>query len=425
MNSVFVFPNTNLPTSFPHFGRKMRDFRWLSGLTSQKLSEIGNREIDEDIDGVYSFQQILKPYLLPCLEEQIDRLEGNWRDICSRLDQGPASGTIPRIFHFVWLSVEPGEGTSPLRSGHLARAKSWLRKNGDAFEYWIWTDAVSEDDLNISVLRAYAAELGISERLRVVPRAQAQIDAHRHFRRDRYLKVSAQMGEVGKVSFSEVLEAVLEFSRSRNVGIRSDVLKFLILYIYGGVYLDINDTECIQPFKLLIEPFDFVACMEPQGYINTAIAAARRHSEVVLSYLCMLWRQRAQILALNSQVDLYQKHLKGDLSKQDDASRIRNAIDRLVVRRTGPIAFTKAILGYLSEPEGAEITAVLPSAYLYPGWGLMQSHTRNEWLKPVSYANHYDERAYVGHVDSTADENIRRALGELPGSSSVQPDGYL
>jgi hypothetical protein len=58
---------------------------------------------------------------------------------------------------------------------------------------------------------------------------------------------------------------------------RADILRFEILFRYGGVYAD-TDLECLRPVDDLLEGEEFVAvCLKPGRVTNTFIAAAAGH----------------------------------------------------------------------------------------------------------------------------------------------------
>lgn len=52
------------------------------------------------------------------------------------------------------------------------------------------------------------------------------------------------------------------FDESKNYGEKSDLLRYEILYRFGGVYVDI-DYECINSFNVLNHTYEFYAGMEP------------------------------------------------------------------------------------------------------------------------------------------------------------------
>ncbi len=77
------------------------------------------------------------------------------------------------------------------------------------------------------------------------------------------------------------------FDRSTNYGEKSDILRYELLYLFGGVYVDM-DAESIRPLDILNHCYEFYCCMwDLEGnIINHAIAATQAHPilrETILS----------------------------------------------------------------------------------------------------------------------------------------------
>jgi hypothetical protein len=66
----------------------------------------------------------------------------------------------------------------------------------------------------------------------------------------------------------------------------SDYLRFLILYEYGGIYLDI-DVDVIQKFDDL-ERYDLFAGFEDSNIINTAVIGAKTHNSIIGEMLIIM-----------------------------------------------------------------------------------------------------------------------------------------
>ena len=74
-----------------------------------------------------------------------------------------------------------------------------------------------------------------------------------------------------------------------NYGMKSDILRYEILWHYGGIYADV-DVECIKPFDCITEKLSFMAVYMPckrfhktkHPYdINTAILASSKHHPII------------------------------------------------------------------------------------------------------------------------------------------------
>ena len=50
------------------------------------------------------------------------------------------------------------------------------------------------------------------------------------------------------------------FEKATNLGMKSDIFRYEILYQQGGVYLD-TDFFCLQPLDDLNEMYDFYSCI--------------------------------------------------------------------------------------------------------------------------------------------------------------------
>ena len=50
------------------------------------------------------------------------------------------------------------------------------------------------------------------------------------------------------------------YDSTKNIGFKSDIARYEILYKYGGIYID-TDFECIKEIPNNLRYFDFVACL--------------------------------------------------------------------------------------------------------------------------------------------------------------------
>lgn len=407
------------------YAGQARDFLWQSGIRQPKLAELDNSFLDQETLGCCVTDRII-PTILPDTGGIVRGLDGRWPRLFDLLEATDAAQplSIPHILHFVWLRKNLNKPISRLKPAHIARFRTWIDQHGADFEYWIWTDCTSFADLNLqeTVEELQRTVPGLIIRCRFI--AEAVQMATAHFEQNCALQ-SELSADAEAVPFSHIWQAIEPFLSCPHVGMRSDVLKFLILYLKGGVYADINDTEALRPLQPLLQPFDFIACMEPDGTINTSMAAAKPLSRVLLSYLCNLWLHHDKLIPLNRMI----ADNEACLAREDDDSpasrKLLNAIDFFVVQRTGPIPFTKAVFACATQDSFPERVCVLPSSYWYPGWGLMSHYAKSDWLKKTSFANHYDERAFVGVSVDSADSDLRVALGELPGASKCLGNNRL
>jgi len=130
----------------------------------------------------------------------------------------PYDSKIPKIFHQIWL------GNTKLPRDLKKLSESWLQYNPD-FQYVLWTDS------DVAKLPLINREI---------------------------------------------------FTSLANLGARSDILRYEILYSYGGIYID-TDFECIRKLDDKLLAPSFLGCIQycetPQ--IGNAILMAERYSPVV------------------------------------------------------------------------------------------------------------------------------------------------
>jgi len=155
------------------------------------------------------------------------------------------------------------------------------------------------------------------------------------------------------------------FDEAKNAGARADLLRYELLYRYGGVYVDI-DYECLQPFDELHYLYDLYTGLEPldskMAKDGVSLVAARPGHPVIAHYL---------------------RTVKDDWNKAG------------VVQRTGPWHWTKSFIA--AAGRGGNRDIAFPATYFYP----MGAHEkdardeegmhkkREEWIKQGAYAIHH------------------------------------
>lgn len=132
------------------------------------------------------------------------------------------------------------------------------------------------------------------------------------------------------------------FNKARNFGEKANVLRYELLYQFGGVYADI-DFECLKSFDVFHHSFDFYTGIAPLdcniAYLNNAIIGSipghpilKHCIETIADDMCIEKEIRAR-------------------------TRVTNAC-------TGPIHFTKSF--YQVAKDNDDCVIALPSAMLYP-----------------------------------------------------------
>lgn len=238
------------------------------------------------------------------------------------LSRQPAASTlrIPKIMHHIWFG-------KPLCNEFKRLRQTWL----DCHVDWVailWTDRM-ENDPDAVVVRSFeeltaCLKSGSAQRIVVI---------------------------CDKLVFNNRVH----FDNACNYGERSDILKWEIVYRYGGVYID-TDFECYKSLDPLHYVFDFYTGLQPLDTGMVQLGAA--------------------LYAAYPQHPLLERCVKDITPGQGP-----------IVVRTGPIHFTNVSINYLASAQGRNI--VLPSDYFYPCGYEERLADQSLWQKPISYAVHH------------------------------------
>jgi len=146
------------------------------------------------------------------------------------------------------------------------------------------------------------------------------------------------------------------YEASTNYGEKSDILRYELLYRYGGVYVDI-DYECLKPLDILHYSYDLYTGIQPMdtGLVQLGLGLIGAIPGHPMLKKCI--------------VDL------------------RESTEREIVARTGPIYFTK-IFWHFDDGDVTQNVA-LPSSYLYPKGYNQKDKPAQVWQKPESFAVHH------------------------------------
>lgn len=147
------------------------------------------------------------------------------------------------------------------------------------------------------------------------------------------------------------------FDQATNWGEKSDILRYELLYRYGGVYLDI-DIACVKPLDPLHELYDFYIGYQPEdtGHVQlgTGVIGARAGH----------WLVKELIVNLRT-VCHYPR----------------------IVQRTGPQYVTALFTWCMANMPHATRDVALPACYFYP---LGYTQKWQEFTLPAqSYTVHY------------------------------------
>lgn len=207
---------------------------------------------------------------------------------------------IPKIIHQIWIG-------SPVPEKYTELVNTWKKYHPD-WEYQLWTDKEVEELI-----------------------------------------------ERGDFFTSDALQYYRE---AINYGEKSDILKYLLIYRFGGLYTDISDFECLRSFDVLHHCYDFYVGIAPLDTAGVQIAAG-------------LFAAAAGHPILKACIDT----LKDDHGNGG------------VVAKTGPVHFTRAFALVAPTCEGTVVA--FPASYFYPRGYTQSYETRSEWLCAESFAVHH------------------------------------
>lgn len=207
---------------------------------------------------------------------------------------------IPKIIHQIWLG-------SVVPEVYEAYMQSWRTKHPD-WEYYLWTDENVE-----SLFPLYNQEF---------------------------------------------------YDETKNYGTKSDILRWELLYRFGGVYLDM-DYECLNPLDELHYVFDFYTGIQPLDAIFLQLGAALVGSipehpilKHCIETICDDW------------------HLQG------------------APKKTGPVHFTRSFYACAGRTTR---DIALPPFYVYP-LASTEKATREaylRWIQQGSYAVHWWSKSWM------------------------------
>lgn len=146
------------------------------------------------------------------------------------------------------------------------------------------------------------------------------------------------------------------FDREKNLGAKSDVWRFEILYRYGGVYLDV-DMQAVRPLDELHYLYDFYIGIQPldtdYAQLGIGIVGSRQAHPLLKAYIyCVNGNNQAQIII-----------------------------------RTGPVFFTHLFLALATKTGYKDIA--LPASYFYPVGYTDRNHMGCTSLPPEAYTIHH------------------------------------
>lgn len=160
------------------------------------------------------------------------------------------------------------------------------------------------------------------------------------------------------------------YDASDNYGVKSDILRWEIIYRYGGVYVDM-DYECLQPLDELHYTYDFYTALQP---VDTAF--------VQLGAAAFGARPGHPILKHCIETIKNDWHFKGAPSK------------------TGPVHFTKSFYTCAGKDGNKDIA--FPAFYFYPlgcqektYFFPLDGDNRKSWRQGGAFAIHWWAKSWM------------------------------
>tara|TARA_Y100001978_G_scaffold77296_1_gene69356 strand:+ start:258 stop:1118 length:861 start_codon:yes stop_codon:yes gene_type:complete len=156
------------------------------------------------------------------------------------------------------------------------------------------------------------------------------------------------------------------YDSSDNLGFKSDLVRYEILYQYGGIYID-TDFECLKKIPDKLRDFDFVSCI---GF---------NYTPEILNGFLMATRQSKIIKELIT-------NLKSPMDKKDPMT---------VIKLSGPLKLSE--LYFKNYKNTSDNYMILPSNYCYPypSFLINSSVKKMNEITSESFAIHHWEMSWM------------------------------
>jgi len=153
------------------------------------------------------------------------------------------------------------------------------------------------------------------------------------------------------------------YDRSDNFGVKSDILKWELIYRIGGVYID-TDFECLKPLDILHYTYDFYTGIQPLDshflQLGAALFAAAPGHPILKHCI---------------------ETIKDDWHEKG------------APKKTGPVHFTKSFFKVAGKTGLIDIA--LPSGYFYPLFCSQKELRKDLWLTEGAYAVHHWAKSWM------------------------------
>jgi len=233
---------------------------------------------------------------------------------------------IPRYLHTVWLGGK-------LPDCYQQFYQSWSLYHPH-WTHIFWTDSPANYDYGTIVCTSF-------EQL------QQYLDTHKAVAGARIVVDTSHLAFDNKIFFDA----------SRNYGERSDILKWEIVFRFGGVYVD-TDFECLRPLDELHFCYDFYTGLQPLDTKYVQLGAA--------------------LFAAMPGHPIMAACVNGIRDNQNIVP---------IVVKTGPIHFTRSFLTHIAD--GNYINIAFPASYFYPRGYDEREMPVELWQKNEAFAVHH------------------------------------
>ena len=235
---------------------------------------------------------------------------------------------IPHIVHIIWLG-----GKMPEKFNDYVQ--SWYDKESD-WTHIFWTDSPANYDRGTLIATSFE-----------------QITA----------AIKKGVKRIAVDTRNLVYDNKVFYDKSPNYGGRSDILKWEIVYRFGGVYVD-TDFECLKPLDHLHDLYDFYTGIQTLDTAYLQLGAA-----------------------------LYAARPGHPILKECVEGIKHNQHIPMIVVQTGPIHFTRSMLK--AADKDGNIDIAFPSTYFYPKGCTQKEEPASVWLKPESLAVHHWAESWI------------------------------
>ena len=259
-----------------------------------------------DFDTAMSTKQFPKAI---AVTKQVVGLDGNiFLDFCRQLyrKNNPRYLTvknkpiIPKIIHQIWIG-------GPVPQAFKQYMHTWTQNHcGPDWEYKLWTDE------NVKILTLYNRAL---------------------------------------------------YEKTDNPGVKSDILKWELIYQFGGVYIDV-DFECLKPLDELHYIYDFYTALQPLDTQYVQLGAA-------------LFAAKPKHPILKHCIET----IKNDWHKKGAPAK------------TGPIHFTRSFFAMAGKNDSKDIA--FPAFYFYPLGCKDRVIYRTIWREKGAFAIHHWAKSWM------------------------------